>query len=43
MKKLKILQDWPLLHNGKALKRGDVAEFDDKYADWLAAPKRTKV
>lgn len=22
MKKLKILQDWPLLHNGKALKRG---------------------
>ena len=33
MKKLKIIQDWPLLHNGKAFNRGDVAEFDDKYAD----------
>lgn len=42
MKKLKILQDWPLLHNGKALKRGDVAEFDDKYADWLLAHGRAE-
>ena len=42
MKTLKILQDWPLRHNGKELNRGDIAEFDDKSADWLlarAAPK----
>lgn len=42
MKKLKIIQDWPLLHNGKALNRGDVAEFDDKYADWLLAHGRAE-
>ena len=42
MKKLKILQNWPLLHNGKALNRGDVAEFDDKYADWLLAHGRAE-
>ncbi len=42
MKKLKILQEWPLLHNGKELNRGDVAEFDDKYADWLLTNDRAE-
>jgi len=43
MKTLKILQDWPLRHNGKELNRGDIAEFDDKSADWLLARRRAEV
>lgn len=43
MKTLKILQDWPLLHNGRELHHGDIAEFDDKSADWLLAHNRAEL
>lgn len=43
MKTLRILQDWPLLHNGKELNRDDIAEFDDKSADWLLSHHRAEL
>ncbi len=43
MKTLKILQDWPLRHNGRELNRGDIAEFDDKSVDWLLARNRAEL
>ncbi|MCX4349273.1 MAG: hypothetical protein OSJ76_05760 [Alphaproteobacteria bacterium] len=43
MKTLKILQDWPLRHDGKELNRGDIAELDDKSADWLLAHNRAEL
>lgn len=42
MKRLKILQNWPIRHNGKELNRGDIAEFDDKTADWLITHQRAE-
>lgn len=43
MKRLKILQDWPVRHNGKDLNRGDIAEFGDKDADWLLSNQRAEL
>lgn len=43
MKRLKILQDWPIRHNGKELNCGDTAEFDDKTADWLLSNQRAEL
>lgn len=43
MKRLKILQDWPIRNNGKELNRGDIAEFDDKTAAWLLSNQRAEL
>lgn len=42
MKKLKLLQAWPLLHNGKEFNCGDVAEFEDTAATWLLEHQRAE-